>query len=224
MTKVKKVPLHLRRAAELRRAKSDDKGFRRTIVFPTMVSLVSALLGALIGGGITAYTSQQAIEAQQAQQLQQLEEQHSDSIRATRIKVYQRFLAAADKMLTLGQSFSSCVIKKHDTYLRGNTGALDKLHHCKKAFKTYITSMPPSATDNLAIYGSKDALNRAFSLIAGVQFFVDDMATNGMVTVDKAQLLEASRAGFAQVMCKDLNPVPRADCLAQPSYNWPLPS
>ncbi|MFC5830838.1 hypothetical protein [Nonomuraea insulae] len=223
MKRLGKIPTYMRRGRELRQSRNGNKGFRRTIMFPTLVSLISALLGALIGGGITAYTSKQSIDAQQAQQRIQLEEQRNGSIRSTRIKVYRQFLSSIDKSFALGQEFGFCVKKNHEIYLPGNTGALDKLHRCKGRFKKYMSNMSQSTFDDLAIYGSKDALAGALNYSVNMQLQVDEMATKGFLTWDEGKRVATARAQFAQIMCKDLNPIPRADCFARPSPNWPLP-
>src|SRR5688500_5614745 len=75
-----------------------SKQFRRTVLVPAVLSLVAALLGAVIGGGITWWTASRSLQSQERQFEKALQEERERDVRPIKQEVYTELVAAVDDL------------------------------------------------------------------------------------------------------------------------------
>ncbi|MGX7829660.1 hypothetical protein ACTG9Q_31695 [Actinokineospora sp. 24-640] len=201
--------LRLRRSTGVRSNKSTANTIadaRWSVVFTSILSLVSALAGAVVGGLIAAGSNEdiKAVE---------MVEQRAEQARQVRSGVYEGYLTSADQANRLGEQLSRCYLNAPDptaAQRRDNpicerernaaNLALEELHR---------------KTNPLQVYGTSEALNIAWEIIHGLGTYWPQFNkwTSSAPAAAGANLYYGRLAGeFRTQMCRDVSPIPREDC------------
>ncbi|XVU28684.1 hypothetical protein ACQPZJ_17010 [Actinoplanes sp. CA-054009] len=190
------------------------------------MTLMAALLGAVIAGGATAWASWQATSSNQKVQHEEFRESRLDEQRARRTEVYQFYLRSADEIRRHTRTIFLCAGAFPMKGPLIEKDMLARLPKCGKrsaaVFRTSVEKLA-RATDGMYIYGSKDARGYARSFdrntglisgwMQGLLPFDYVIKQYGLVSLMSG--LERSGAAIQKLretMCKELNPVDVREC------------
>jgi hypothetical protein len=204
------------RASEAQRRNSEDRHWRRTVLVPTVSSLVAALLGTLVGAGVTAWSTQRTLAADERQAARGLQEERLQAARPERRAAYLAMLNAVDAWSNSLRSLAEC--RDDDAYgpkapaaplLAGECkmGASDngeRLESFTKALTSYL-----AVQDQFVIVASPRVASAERSLRASLDAYLATLLTKGITEyeVDAAYRdISVARAKFQSGMCLDINP------------------
>jgi hypothetical protein len=174
------------------------------VVFPATLSVLAALLGAAVGGGVAAWSSANL-------QSEQLKYERGAAARSVRVEAYKKFLIAGDKAEDQRVYLWACISAPPATSDPENV-------RCAKEYEDGRTAAKDleRALDDILVYGSAEAVTlarRAFDAI--VEYGVKYASIFLVVPRDGGGLstpYPRVRIDFQKQMCRDLNPLPRNDC------------
>jgi hypothetical protein len=210
-------------------APAGEASFRRwSVWFPTTVAAVSALVGALVGGGVTGFTTWASLQSGRDAQLAQFREDRADKERSVRASAYAAFFEAFDAYNVDVSPLAAC--------LKLPSAEVAQVAACKSA-RLSLASRSLAlrvARDQVSLYGS-DEMNRIVDQYMKEFVEILDPASGGLnITILTSDLHTASkrtqdvfqvfinaagahkiftiRTSLVRTACSEVNPLPRTNC------------
>ena len=182
------------------RPASDSRSRPRSDLLIAALSAAAALLGALIGGGFTAYTNERGIQNQEKLRAAEVRQQSADRLQSLRVDAYRDFLKTVYAMRGRFNDFLGC------------NEPLEK--NCPAQFRAYYLSQNDMevAFNVLLVYSSKDGA----SLTSDVHdkskeiFSVEILsAGDDRNLIAEIEAWDALLKDFRRQWCRDLNLEPQ---------------